>query len=159
MTAIFKKVVVHSTDFNVAELQKELVKNAGVGAIASFTGYVRSTSIDNTNTQCEVQGMELEHYPGMTEQSIETIIDQAEKRWSLVAATVVHRIGKLAPAEQIVYVGVSSAHRGDAFAACEFIMDFLKTRAPFWKREQSGDSFHWVEARDSDEKAAQRWQD
>jgi len=121
------------------------------GAVASFTGLVRSEN-------GQVQRLELEHYPGMTERSISDIIQQAAGRWQVLSAVVVHRIGSLKPGEQIVYVGVSSLHRGDAFQACEFIMDYLKTQAPFWKKEASPQGTRWVDARSSDEAAAQRWQ-
>jgi molybdopterin synthase catalytic subunit len=102
--------------------------------------------------------MELEHYPGMTEKSIAAILQEASERWPLLAAAVVHRVGKLQPGDQIVWVGVSSAHREAAFSACEFIMDYLKTRAPFWKRECGTEGARWVDARDSDEGRAERWQ-
>ena len=101
--------------------------------------------------------MSLEHYPGMTEKAIEEIVVQARARWSILDALVIHRVGKLRPTDQIVLVVVASAHRGDAFAACEFIMDYLKTRAPFWKKEQTGGGARWVEARESDDIAAERW--
>jgi molybdopterin synthase catalytic subunit len=104
-----------------------------------------------------VSEMTLEHYPGMTEKAIGEIIDQARGRWDVIDALVIHRIGKLAPTDQIVLVVVTSAHRGDAFAACEFIMDYLKTRAPFWKKEQAGGAPRWVEARAADDTAAERW--
>jgi molybdopterin synthase catalytic subunit len=101
--------------------------------------------------------MTLEHYPGMTEKALEAICDEAHTRWRLLDTLVIHRVGRLAPGDRIVLVGVASAHRGDAFAACEFIMDYLKTRAPFWKREDTSAGSRWVEARDSDDNAAQRW--
>jgi len=101
--------------------------------------------------------MTLEHYPGMTEKAIEAICAEAHARWDLIDSLVVHRIGALKPGERIVLVGVSSAHRGEAFAACEFIMDYLKTRAPFWKKEATPQGDHWVEARATDDRAAERW--
>jgi len=104
-----------------------------------------------------VADMTLEHYPGMTEKSIEEIVQQAKERWNVMDALVIHRVGMLKPADQIVLVVVTSGHRGDAFAACEFIMDYLKTRAPFWKKEQSGAGARWVEARAADDIAAERW--
>ena len=124
----------------------------GIGAIASFIGVVR-----DVNDGGRVAEMTLEHYPGMTEKSIAGIIDQAKARWRVVDALVVHRVGLLKPLDQIVLVVVTGAHRGDAFAACEFIMDYLKTRAPFWKKEQTVEGARWVEARASDDIAAERW--
>lgn len=124
----------------------------GVGAVASFVGRVR-----NQNQGDTVASLELEHYPGMTEKSINSILDEAEQRWSLLATRVIHRIGLLRPGEDIVFVGVASAHRGDAFTACEFIMDHLKTRAPFWKKEVTPEGTRWVDARCSDSAAAARW--
>ena len=126
--------------------------NPGIGAIASFIGVVR-----DTNDGDRVAGMTLEHYPGMTEKSIAGIIEQAKSRWGVFDTLVVHRVGRLKPLDQIVLVVVTGAHRGDAFAACEFIMDYLKTRAPFWKKEQTPDGARWVEARASDDIAAERW--
>ncbi|MGQ9426102.1 molybdopterin synthase catalytic subunit MoaE [Gilvimarinus sp. F26214L] len=122
------------------------------GAIVTFTGLVRDFSGDQPIT-----AMELEHYPGMTEKSLEAIIEEARTRWPLDQAMVIHRVGRLLPDEEIVWVGVSSAHRRAAFAACEFIMDFLKTRAPFWKKEFGPKGAHWVDAKESDEAAATRW--
>ncbi|MEK7834991.1 MAG: molybdopterin synthase catalytic subunit MoaE [Pseudomonadota bacterium] len=127
--------------------------NPGIGAIASFIGVVR-----DVNDGERVSEMTLEHYPGMTEKSIAGIIDQAKARWRVFDALVVHRVGLLKPLDQIVLVVVTGAHRGDAFAACEFIMDYLKTRAPFWKKEQTVEGERWVEARASDDIAAGRWQ-
>lgn len=127
--------------------------NAQVGAVAAFVGVVRDMNDGNA-----VADMELEHYPGMTEKAIAEIIDQAKARWSVFDVLVVHRVGKLKPLDQIVLVVVTSAHRGDAFAACEFVMDYLKTRAPFWKKEQTPEGARWVESRASDDVAAERWQ-
>jgi molybdopterin synthase catalytic subunit len=127
--------------------------NPRVGAVASFVGVVR-----DVNEGDAVGEMTLEHYPGMTERSIEAIIDEARGRWEVLDALVVHRIGTLQPTDQIVLVIVTSGHRGDAFAACEFIMDYLKTRAPFWKKEKTGRGARWVEARTSDDAAAERWE-
>ena len=126
--------------------------NPKIGAIASFIGVVR-----DINEGGVVSEMTLEHYPGMTEKSIEDIVTQARGRWDILEALVIHRVGKLKPTDQIVLVVVTSAHRGDAFAACEFIMDYLKTRAPFWKKEQTGAGARWVDARASDDIAAERW--
>jgi len=126
--------------------------NPGIGAIASFIGVVR-----DVNDGDKVAEMTLEHYPGMTEKSITEIIEQAKSRWSMFDALVIHRIGRLKPLDQIVLVVITGAHRGDAFAACEFIMDYLKTRAPFWKKERTPEGAHWVESRESDDIAAERW--
>ena len=126
--------------------------NPAIGAIASFIGVVR-----DVNDGDKVAAMTLEHYPGMTEKSITEIIGQAKSRWSIFDVLVVHRIGRLKPLDQIVLVVVTGAHRGDAFAACEFVMDYLKTQAPFWKREQTPDGARWVESRQSDDLAAERW--
>lgn len=148
-------VRVQEQDFDVSDLQRELLGDAGrAGAVASFTGLVRVS-----NEQREVSAMVLEHYPAMTERSIQKIVDEARQRWQVLGVKVVHRVGSLHPGDQIVYVGVSCRHRGDAFQACEFIMDYLKTRAPFWKKEISAGGEHWVESRDSDALAAQRWKD
>ena len=147
-------VRVQTGDFDISQEIALLRKdNPGIGAIASFIGVVR-----DLNEGDRVTGMTLEHYPGMTEKSVEDIITQARARWQVMDALVIHRIGALKPLDQIVLVVVSSAHRGDAFAACEFIMDFLKTRAPFWKKEQTGSGARWVEARTADDVAAERWQ-
>ena len=126
--------------------------NPRIGAVASFIGVVRDVNDGN-----DVAGMTLEHYPGMTEKSIDAIIAQAKSRWDIFDALVIHRIGRLAPTDQIVLVVVTGAHRGEAFAACEFIMDYLKTSAPFWKKEQTPQGARWVESRASDELAAERW--
>ncbi len=126
--------------------------NRSIGAIASFIGVVR-----DLNDGERVAEMTLEHYPGMTEKSIAGIIEQAKSRWTVFDTLVVHRVGLLKPLDQIVLVVVTGAHRGDAFAACEFIMDYLKTRAPFWKKEQTIEGERWVEARASDDVAAERW--
>ena len=149
------KVSVSQADFDVASLQRELLQgNATEGAVATFTGYVRSE-----NNQRDVITLELEHYPGMTERSIEAILQEAAVRWPVQAATVVHRVGQLQPGDQIVWVGVSSSHREAAFAACEFVMDYLKTRAPFWKKELGPDGAQWVDAREADADRARRWQE
>jgi len=125
---------------------------AGTGAIATFTGLVR----DSGDTQ-DVSGLFLEHYPGMTEQVIAGLIEEASRRWDVRKARVIHRVGRLLLQEQIVFVGVCSAHRGDAFAACEFIMDALKTSAPFWKKELSEAGEHWVEQKASDVARGEAW--
>ena len=139
------KVSVQRDDFDVSSEIKAFA-NPKIGAIATFVGVVREVA------------MTLEHYPGMTERSISKIVEEARGRWQVMDCTVIHRYGELQPSEQIVLVAVASAHRGDAFAACEFIMDFLKTRAPFWKKEETAQGPRWVEARASDDAAAERWQ-
>ena len=126
--------------------------DARIGAVASFLGLVR-----DLNDGASVSAMTLEHYPGMTEKALEAIVAEAKQRWNIYDALVIHRVGPLKPCDQIVLVAVSSAHRGEAFAACEFIMDYLKTRAPFWKKEDTPDGGRWVDARDSDDSAAARW--
>ncbi len=126
--------------------------HVGVGAVVSFVGYVR-----DFNDGLEVSGMFLEHYPGMTEKALSKIVGEAEQRWPLLKVEVLHRIGALDPGEPIVFVGVASAHRQAAFDACNFIMDYLKTRAPFWKKEQTGAGERWVEGKASDGDAAERW--
>jgi len=147
-------VSVQEADFDVgAEIAALSHGRHEVGAVASFVGLVRDIS-DGSN----VAAMTLEHYPGMTEKSVEEIVDQANARWSLYAVRVIHRFGRLEPGDRIVFVGVAGAHRGESFAACEFIMDYLKTRAPFWKREETPEGAHWVDARDSDDGAAARWE-
>ena len=123
-----------------------------VGAVATFVGLVR-----DLNEGSAVSGMTLEHYPGMTERALEEICAEAGRRWRLIDIRVVHRVGPLAPGEAIVLVAVAGAHRGEAFAACEFVMDYLKTRAPFWKKEETPEGARWVEARVSDDEAAARW--
>ena len=146
-------VRIQAADFDVgAEIAALRRGNPAIGAVASFIGLVRDTNAGGT-----VAEMSLEHYPGMTERAIEEIVVQAQARWSVLDALVIHRVGTLRPTDQIVLVVVASAHRGDAFAACEFIMDYLKTRAPFWKKEQTGSGARWVEARESDDIAAERW--
>ena len=126
--------------------------NLGIGAVATFVGYVR-----DYNDGRDVRGMFLEHYPGMTEKALAAIVAEAEQRWPLLRVEVLHRVGHLQAGEPIVFVGTASAHRQAAFAACEFIMDYLKTRAPFWKKESSGQAARWVDGRDSDQQAASRW--
>ena len=149
------RVSVRHADFDVSqELAALRAQDARVGAVCCFVGTVREHSRD-----ASVSALELEHYPGMTESSIAAIVDEARARWRLGAVRVIHRVGRLAPGEQIVLVGVSSAHRGDAFAACEFIMDYLKTRAPIWKKEIGAADARWVESRGSDAHAAERWRD
>ena len=147
------QVRVQAEDFDVAaEVAQLRAGNAKVGGIVSFVGTVR-----DLNEGAAVAEMELEHYPGMTEQSIDTIIDQAMGRWPLFDARVIHRVGPLKPMEQIVLVLTTAAHRGEAFAACEFIIDYLKTEAPFWKKEQTPEGARWVDARVTDEAALAKW--
>ena len=147
------RVRVQQEDFDAGRELDALTRGrADVGAVASFIGLVR-----DANDGASVSGMSLEHYPGMTERALEDICAQAMARWDLIDTLVIHRVGELRPGDRIVLVGVSSAHRGEAFAACEFIMDYLKTRAPFWKREETSQGTRWVEARTSDDDAAQRW--
>lgn len=146
-------VRIQTEDFDTgAEIAAMRRGNPAIGGIASFVGVVR-----DVNEGDAVSQMTLEHYPGMTERSIEEIVTQARGRWNVIDALVVHRVGTLRPTDQIVLVIVASAHRGDAFAACEFIMDYLKTRAPFWKKEQTAGGSRWVDARASDDLAAERW--
>ncbi|MBM3346441.1 MAG: molybdopterin synthase catalytic subunit MoaE [Betaproteobacteria bacterium] len=146
-------VRIQREDFDAgAEMARLRAGRADVGAIASFVGVVR-----DTNAGSRVGAMTLEHYPGMTEKSIQSIIEEAASRWRIFDAVVIHRIGELLPRDQIVLVAVSGSHRGEAFAACEFIMDYLKTRAPFWKKEQTPEGARWVDARVSDDAAAARW--
>lgn len=147
-------VRVQEADFDVgAELAALRAGDARVGALASFLGLVR-----DLNDGATVSEMTLEHYPGMTEKALEEIVAQARGRWEIYDALVIHRVGPLKPCDQIVLVAVTSAHRGEAFAACEFIMDYLKTRAPFWKREATPDGGRWVDARETDDNAAARWE-
>ena len=147
-------VRIQEADFDVGtELAALRAGDARIGALASFIGLVRDVSHG-----AGVSEMTLEHYPGMTEKALAAIVDEAKSRWDLYGALVIHRVGRLQPCDQIVLVAVTSAHRSDAFAACEFIMDYLKTRAPFWKREATAGGAHWVDARDSDDTAAARWQ-
>lgn len=143
-------VSVQESDFDAgAEIGALSAGRSDIGAVASFVGLVRGGE--------GFVAMTLEHYPAMTVRSLEEIVAQAEARWPLQAVRVIHRIGRLLPGERIVFVGVASGHRGAAFEACEFIMDYLKTRAPFWKKEETAEGSHWVDARDSDDCAAARW--
>jgi molybdopterin synthase catalytic subunit len=146
-------VRVQEADFDLgAEIAALRAADARVGALASFLGLVR-----DINDGASVAEMTLEHYPGMTEKALEEIVAEAKGRWDIYDALVIHRVGPLKPCDQIVLVAVTSAHRGEAFAACEFIMDYLKTRAPFWKREATPQGARWVDARDADDSAAARW--
>jgi molybdopterin synthase catalytic subunit len=140
------KISVQREAFDIGQEIQRLAGDGKVGAIASFVGLVREVA------------MTLEHYAGMTEREIAKIADEARQRWQVMDLTVIHRYGELRPTDRIVLVVVASAHRGDAFAACEFIMDYLKTRAPFWKKEHRTGGAEWVEAKSSDDAAAERWQ-
>ncbi len=139
------KISVQKEDFDLGVEVKAISRSPHVGAVASFVGLVREVP------------MTLEHYPGMTERAIGAIVEQARLRWKIMDAAVIHRYGALQPNDQIVLVAVASAHRGDAFAACEFIMDYLKTQAPFWKKEKTPEGERWVEAKVVDDQAAERW--
>jgi molybdopterin synthase catalytic subunit len=139
------RISVQKEDFDLGAEVKAISGNPKIGAVASFVGLVRDVE------------MTLEHYPGMTERAIAKIVDEAKARWQVMDCTVIHRHGTLKPNDQIVLVAVASGHRGDAFAACEFIMDYLKTQAPFWKKEQTAEGTRWVEAKTADDEAAERW--
>jgi molybdopterin synthase catalytic subunit len=147
------RVVVQTADFDVAtEIAALRAGNSAVGAVCSFIGTVR-----DRNDGSDVASMELEHYPGMTEKAIEAMIDEAHRRFGILGARVIHRIGLLQPLDQIMMVAVVAAHRGESFKACEFLMDYLKTQAPFWKKEQTPDGARWVDARVADDEALARW--
>ncbi|MCH8618907.1 molybdopterin synthase catalytic subunit MoaE [Undibacterium sp. TS12] len=146
-------VRVQTADFDLnAELVELRKANPGIGALVSFVGLVRDINDGTT-----VSTMELEHYPGMTEKALADIVAQAQARWQLINTLVIHRVGVLQPLDQIVLVAVASRHRGDAFAACEFVMDYLKTQAPFWKKEQTPEGARWVDARETDDQALKKW--
>ena len=145
-------VAVQTADFSVASEYQQLRQDASCGAVVTFSGLVRELS-NNT-----LHSMTLEHYPGMTEQALVAIAEQAQQRWQLGQVRVIHRVGTLKANEQIVFVGIASAHRAAAFAACEFIMDYLKNRAPFWKKEHTAAGDYWVEAKASDQQALARWE-
>jgi molybdopterin synthase catalytic subunit len=151
----FVEVRVQQEDFDLgAEVARLRAGDPRIGAVVSFVGTVR-----DLNDGAKVAELELEHYPGMTERALQDIVEQARSRWPLYGALVVHRVGPMQPMEQIVLVACSAAHRGEAFAACEFIMDYLKTEAPFWKKEQTPDGARWVDARVSDDTAKAKWAD
>ena len=146
-------VRIQEHDFDVSsELAALRAGDKRVGAVAMFVGVVR-----DLNDAAQVSTLTLEHYPGMTEKALAQIVDDAKQRWDIYDALVIHRVGPLRPSDQIVLVAVTSAHRGESFAACQFIMDYLKTRAPFWKKEETPEGERWIEARASDEDAAARW--
>ncbi|MSQ50060.1 MAG: molybdopterin synthase catalytic subunit MoaE [Betaproteobacteria bacterium] len=146
------KIAVQRDDFDLGLEIKRIATNSKIGAIASFIGLVREV-----NDGATVGTMTLEHYPGMTEKALAAIVEEAQGRWQVLDCTVIHRYGELKPTDQIVLVVVASGHRGDAFAACEFLMDYLKTRAPFWKKETTPEGARWVAARAADDQAAERW--
>jgi len=147
-------VRIQTDDFDAGKEIASLRRgNPKIGAVASFIGVCR-----DANDGTAVTKMTLEHYPGMTEKALEKIVAEAKSRWNVIDVLVVHRVGELKPTDQVVLVVVSGGHRGDAFAACEFVMDYLKTRAPFWKKEETPQGARWVEARSSDDEAAQRWE-
>jgi molybdopterin synthase catalytic subunit len=149
------RVSVQTEDFNLAdEIAALRNQDKRVGAVCSFIGTVREASLA---AESPVLSMELEHYPGMTEKAIEAMIDEAQRRFDIYAARVIHRVGVLQPLDQIVMVAVTSSHRGESFKACEFLMDYLKTQAPFWKKEQTAQGAQWVDARVSDDAALAKW--
>ncbi len=149
------RVSIQSQDFDLSqELQTLRLGDQRVGAVCSFIGTVRDRSPGQAGS---IRSMELEHYPGMTEKAIDAMIDLAMARFDIFGARVVHRVGVLQPLDQIVLVAVTSAHRGESFQACEFLMDYLKTQAPFWKKEQTPQGARWVDARVSDDQALARW--
>lgn len=151
----FPRVSIQTEDFDLnAEIAALRAHDGRVGAVCGFIGTVRDR---NTGSAGEVQSMELEHYPGMTEKAIEAMIDAAMQRFDIFGARIIHRVGLLQPLDQIVMVAVTSAHRGESFAACEFLMDYLKTQAPFWKKEQTPEGARWVDARVSDDAALAKW--
>ena len=153
-------ISVQTEEFDLALEYKQLRQRSGdAGAIVTFTGLVRelyeagSDAVDN-----KIRELTLEHYPGMTEKCLQDIVDEAHSRWSLLATRIIHRVGPMRPGEEIVMVGTASSHRQDAFEAAQFLMDYLKSRAPFWKKQDTGHGSHWVEARESDADAVDRWQ-
>ena len=147
------RVSIQTQDFDLsAEVARLRASQKGVGAVCTFVGTVRDRNGDQ-----RISTMELEHYPGMTEKSIEAMIDEAFKRFDIFGARVIHRVGLLQPLDQIVLVAVTSAHRGESFQACEFLMDYLKTQAPFWKKEATPEGARWVDARVSDDAALAKW--
>lgn len=144
---------IQTQDFDLTqEYQKLRGLSPTVGAVVTFTGLVRDFEVDSS-----IDSLSLQHYPGMTETLLQEIIDQANKRWNLIGSSVIHRVGELQPQDQIVFVGVASQHRADAFAAAQFLMDYLKTKATFWKQVSQNGRQHWVESKDSDVDAAARW--
>ena len=147
------RILIQNEPFDIQVIQDELrAHNPAVGALVTFLGLMR-----DMNEGDQVSDMFLEHYPGMTEKALAGILDEAGRRWDLLGIRVVHRVGELKPTDAIVLVAVASAHRGEAFRACEFVIDYLKTHAPFWKKERTRDGDRWVSARYSDSDAEQRW--
>ncbi len=155
-----RHILVEEADFDVAATYQALRDRHGAaaGAVVTFVGLVRDLN-EGTGDASSVSTLTLEHYPGMTESSIERILDQAEARWPLLEVQVIHRVGTMTPAEQIVLVAVASAHREAAFAAAEFVMDYLKTDAVFWKQERTAEGQHWVQSTATDHQRAQQWRD
>ena len=153
------RVTVQTADFDLsAESAALRAQDRGVGALVSFVGTVRDRNSGGEHDQPgAIQALELEHYPGMTEKAIEAMIDEAHRRFDILGARIIHRIGLLQPLDQIMMVAVVSAHRGESFQACEFLMDYLKTQAPFWKKEQTPEGARWVDARVADDVALARW--
>ncbi len=150
-----QRVRIQAADFDLStEVAALRAGDGGVGAVAVFVGTVRDRSAGQPG---QINAMELEHYPGMTERAIEAMIDAAQQRFGLRAVRIIHRVGLLQPLDQIVLVAVSAAHRGEAFQGCEFLMDYLKTQAPFWKKETTPAGAHWVDARVADDAALARW--
>lgn len=148
-----KKIQVQEKMFDLTSEYDELRSiSLKIGAVVTFTGTVRDLNEDES-----VQVLHLEHYPGMTEQELDKILNEAARRWDVIAATVIHRVGDLYPGDEIVFVGMASQHRGDAFASCTFVMDYLKTRATFWKKEKTAAGERWLTSRESDEIAANAW--
>lgn len=149
-------IQVQTEDFDIGKLYQQIISSdnnpLGYGAIITFVGKVR-----DFNQQQTVSALSLEHYPAMTEKVLNEISEQAQQRWPIAKPIIIHRVGDLQPGDQIVYIGVASAHRKAAFEACEFLIDYLKTKAPFWKKEKGENGYHWVDARESDQQAASKW--
>lgn len=153
-------ISIQTEDFDLGTEYQLLRQAAGdAGAIVTFSGLVREIYDSEQSSGEKIATLYLEHYPGMTEKSLQLIADQAGRKWSLLATRIIHRVGSLKPKDQIVYVGTASAHREDAFAAAQFIMDYLKTNAPFWKKQSSNTDSHWVKSRQADSAAIERWQE
>lgn len=147
------QIQIQTQDFDLAEEYQKLRElSSTVGAVVTFTGLVRDFEVDSS-----IDSLSLQHYPGMTETLLQEIVDQANKRWNLIGGSVIHRVGELLPKDQIVFVGVASQHRADAFEAAQFLMDYLKTKATFWKQVSQDGRQHWVASKDSDSDAAARW--
>jgi molybdopterin synthase catalytic subunit len=151
-------ISVQTSDFNLAQEYEDLRDRAGdPGAVVTFTGLVREFYHAEAGAEPAVTSLFLEHYPGMTEKALQDIAARAQQRWPLLAVRIIHRVGELRPKDQIVFVGAASAHRGAAFAAAEFMMDYLKSEAPFWKKQKSADQETWIDSRASDSSALERW--